>query len=381
MSCPITGNSSGSCPVSGATSLDSAALQTPKVQDIVNQLLAMQAEHECNVDELHRQYQSEIDRLKSESRALSTHNGEALSKHNGELNGDLMRDESMVSVFSSEKKHFLEIVQGAVKGPGSDEYKKLYAFLLRCFTVADNNHDGKVGFHEFEMLLETASSLPRKFGYAPTTPEMYATEWDRLRERMSLFNKLASSREGSAIESKHITFGSWLNYAIEHITKKAQLLTRFEADNKMTTSSEAFLVFILSATSSRASREYKEFYHFVLECFVDADTNCDGHVDSDHFDMMIEAAAVAPRRFGFAPKATDMYKDDEERRTARKQLFASIDWEDKGYIDFDQWLEYIYGHVCQQTQKLGKSGEIPRAMAACPTTGIPLTHNTLWNTK
>jgi len=262
------------------------------------------------------------------------------------------------SIFKEEKRHFIKLVKGALIGKESPEYKQLYHYLLKCFTDADNNFDGRIGFKEFEMLIEVAAFLPRRFGYAPSTPELYATDWERLQARMTLFNTLKQESGG------YISFGKWLEYAIGHIAEKAKSLKSSEMKARMEESQEDFREFIIAAAKSRKSREYKELYHFVLKCFTDADTDFDGLIDVHSFSALIDIAAAAPRRFGLAPPSSEMYSSESHMVEARARIFRSLDAENTGYIDFDTWLHYIYTHICEKTAVLGESGAVPAILSS-----------------
>merc|ERR1712088_741303 len=59
---------------------------------------------------------------------------------------------------------------------------------------------------------------------------------------------------------------------------------------------EEFIVWIRLAMNDRESGAYEELYQFLTSCFVRADTDKDGKVTMNHFDNLIEEAAVLPRR-------------------------------------------------------------------------------------
>merc|ERR1719203_2744516 len=59
---------------------------------------------------------------------------------------------------------------------------------------------------------------------------------------------------------------------------------------------DAFIRFTMNAAASKATDEYRELYHFLLQTFTEADSDFDGLVGPDRFDFMIERAASLPRR-------------------------------------------------------------------------------------
>merc|ERR1712018_800654 len=85
---------------------------------------------------------------------------------------------------------------------------------------------------------------------------------------------------------------------------------------------EEFIVWIRLAMNDRESGAYEELYQFLTSCFVRADTDKDGKVTMNHFDNLIEEAAVLPRRVG--------------------------------YITLNQWIRFATEHI------LGKLHHIPK---------------------
>merc|ERR1712018_105948 len=52
----------------------------------------------------------------------------------------------------------------------------------------------------------------------------------------------------------------------------------------------------------------------------------------NHFDNLIEEAAVLPRRYGYAPKTEDMFPNKSAREAARAQAFQGHGCRGFGYI-------------------------------------------------
>lgn len=336
-------------------------------ETIVDLVRGLQVDHEkeialltCSHARREKVLMDEVESLKKQLEESKT-NGD--TPNNVDTTAPILHGD----VGGATKQEFITFVLGAVQGTHTPEYKQLYHFLLKCFTDADNNFDGRVGFKEFEMLIESAAFLPRRFGYAPSTHELYATDWDRLKKRMKLFSSLdprkAAKIDVTSNESEYdyISFSMWLRYAVGHIKEKATLLEGVDPRSKMVRSKEHFQEFIITACTSRTTPEYKELYHFVLRCFTESDTDLDGQIDATSFYDLIDKAASAPRLFGFAPKPSELYTDEVETRRAREEIFKSLDRYNSGYIDFDTWLEYIYNHICEKTKALGSasSGEVP----------------------
>ena len=71
--------------------------------------------------------------------------------------------------------------------------------------------------------------------------------------------------------------------------------------------------------------EYKELYMFLLKCFTEADNEGTGKIGPDKFDALVDIAAVAPRRFGFAPSAAETVMSVAEKLAARKAMFDKME--------------------------------------------------------
>jgi Ca2+-binding EF-hand superfamily protein len=191
---------------------------------------------------------------------------------------------------------------------------------------------------------------------------MFKDEQERLAFRKQEFAKINKAGNG------YIAFDEWLEWSYNHISEKSKLLDESKADSKMNTGKEDFKAFIIAATKSRHSHEYKELYHFLQDCFTKADEDHDGRVGHHEFDKMIEIAAAAPRRFGFAPSASAIYKNTNERIEARKKMFEAMNTSHSDFIAFDEWLTYCYNHICEKAKALDPSltGTPPTIGHGCP---------------
>mmetsp|Transcript_106089 Transcript_106089/g.330912 ORF Transcript_106089/g.330912 Transcript_106089/m.330912 type:complete len:463 (+) Transcript_106089:87-1475(+) len=287
--------------------------------------------------------------------------------------GGCILDVSGDNIFLQEKGQFLKFVLGVANGgKDSKEYKQMYNFLLKCFTDADNNFDGRVGYLEFDTLIDAAAFLPRRFGYAPTTPELYSSDFDRVSRRLQVFNSL-KPRKAQALDGKsgtydYISFDVWLQYAITHIKEKAQLLTNETSHSQLGGTPAEFKMFIDKACRSRKSQEYKELYHYVLKRFTEADSDQDGLIDWAGFRKLVVADAYPPGLQGFAPfydtdgsTTVDTTKEEEE---ACSKVFRKLDSTNAGRIRFDTWLEYLFTHICQKVIPAGSDGAVPDVGAA-----------------
>jgi len=284
----------------------------------------------------------------------------------------------MRSTFES-KKAFVKFLKAAAKSKRSREYRELYHHLLDCFTQADTDFDGRIGPDDFDLLVEQAAVLPRKWGFAPTSAELYKTAEERREARRREFGKINTSGSG------YICFEEWLSWSYGHICTKAASIDVRHDRSKMETSREDFRDFIVAAARSRDSQEYKELYHFLLDCFTRADKDLDGCIGLEEFDRVIEVAARAPRRWGFAPPSSKTYRGQAERLAARMSMYSALDQSGRGgvaacehgpgkktaiyakspfksdHISFDEWLNFVYTHICQKAAALDPtlSGKTP----------------------
>jgi len=119
---------------------------------------------------------------------------------------------------------------------------------------------------------------------------------------------------------------------------------------QMKSSKHDFVHFVNNAALKPSSAERKEFYKYLNQCFVDNDSDYDGLVSYRGFNAMVDEAALAPRRFGFAPHQREMYKTKEAFDLARTDLFNQLKT-DKGRINCETWVKWGMAHV---QEKVGK---------------------------
>ena len=199
------------------------------------------------------------------------------------------------------REEFVVFIRQAVNDRKSGAYNELYQFLTACFVRADSNMDGRVELSEFDSLIEEAAELPRRYGYAPKSKAMYPSEGLRKAARAKQFLDMDTDNSG------YITLDKWVAFATNHIAGKVTGLPKdYLGGTTENVSKEEFLAFIRKAVD-RTTPEYKELYFFLLKTFQAGDENRTGEVGPVAFDKMIEAAAAAPRRYGLAPKTSDLF--------------------------------------------------------------------------
>lgn len=244
----------------------------------------------------------------------------------------------------SNKTQFIEFVKKACSSTATVEYKLLYKFLLKVFRQADRDFDGLVCREDFDLMVEMAGAIPRNFGFAPTSVEQFGTAKQRAEYRRELFKKIDVHGRGN------ISFNDWLSYTYSHIQEKVKSLdsnVQLHMDTQ-----DHFSKWVVAACRDRKSVEYKDLYNYLLAVFVEADGDNDGLVRFSEFDQMIEIAAAAPRKFGYAPATKDMHKSADDRLKHRKDMFDAMDTDKSGTITFEEWLTFSYTHICSKAKTL-----------------------------
>ena len=202
------------------------------------------------------------------------------------------------------REEFIVWIRQAINDKRSVAHDELYQFLVNCYARADHKRSGKIDVEGFDSLIEEAAALPRKYGFAPKTEEMYKTDAARKEGRAKLFRQIDKNNTGT------ITLHDWIEFALFHIAGKSQQLPKdILGGSAANVSKEDFLSFIKKAVNKN-SPEYKELYFFLLKTFQAGDVERSGAVGPYAFDMMIEAAAAAPRRFGLAPRTEEMFPNE-----------------------------------------------------------------------
>jgi len=115
----------------------------------------------------------------------------------------------------------------------------------------------------------------------------------------------------------------------------------------MKSTKHQFVSFVNKATLDKKSGESKELYNFLVECFVDNDTDYDGQVSFNGFNSMIAEAATAPRRFGFAPHTRELYDSKENYEAERMNLFNQLRGTDER-VKLEQWLTWAQAHISEK---------------------------------
>lgn len=246
---------------------------------------------------------------------------------------------------ANDKISFARFVKAAAGSTTSPEYIALYKFLLKCFTDADKDFNGRIDAEEFDHLVEKAATAPRLFGYAPSTTTMYENDELKRSARKKMFTAMDEENKGS------LGFEPWLAYCYDHIRHKAATLEINPSDTAISRNKETYINYMKKAII-KPSPEYKELYLFLLKCFTEADANMDGRIGPYEFDLLIETASATPRQFSLAPTTEEMYASTEERTRTRQEIFKEMDGNKDGFISFDEWLKFSFAHIYEKVKEL-----------------------------
>merc|ERR1712012_1514010 len=102
---------------------------------------------------------------------------------------------------------------------------------------------------------------------------------------------------------------------------------------KMEMQKEEFVVWVRQAMAEKKSIAAQEMYHF---------------------HALVEEAAILPRKYGYAPKSSDMYPSDAARKKAREEQFDTIDTMKQGYISLEEWIKWSTNHIMGKVDGLPK---------------------------
>jgi len=255
--------------------------------------------------------------------------------------------------WQSDKTEFKQWCKMAITNPNGKERKELYGFLSECFLDADGDRDGEVGADEFDFLVEKAATLPRRFGLAPSSAEYYPSVQARIASRKQMFAQMDTDHSGK------IGLEEWVKFAITHITEKVRTMQDvMDFQHLEKARPDDFVRYCEVAVTNRASEEYKSLYEHLFKTFVESDVEEKGAIRRSQFDILIEDAAKAPRVLGLAPSSAQAYPTEMDRMAARDQLFAAMDTQRRGYISFNDFLNWAVQHIAGKVNSY-KSGVRP----------------------
>jgi len=246
---------------------------------------------------------------------------------------------------------------------------------------------GVIDAEGFDKLIDIAGMAPRKFGFAPSAAEMFKSDRERKTSRSALFKTIDKDGGGT------ISFDEFLGRAMVHIKGKVEggvkalykpMAIKEDASltaNNLPIYDEAsspadFAAFCKKAVTDKSSPEFHKMYYHLLRCFSDADASMNGRIKKEDFDALIDVAAAAPRKFGFAPDARDMFSSVQERKEYRASLFRTINTEGTGEISFQEFLAWAMEHIEGKVSNGVQSWAVAKNLA--PSTPAPASPHSRW---
>jgi len=225
--------------------------------------------------------------------------------------------------FNKSKEDFLWFIKKAVACKTSDAYGELFMKLLKKFVDADTNKDGLVSKDHFLKLVT---------GFIPVGPML---EDDETLGKMF-----------DAMDLKHtgvITFDEWLKFCLEHIEKTVAKLDPHPILNHGT--KDEFKAFVTKAVEP-GTAEHTELFWYILECFIDHDSNKDGNVTQYAFMALVDKVLALPLKL-------DLVKTDEKffgenlskKEEIRKEQFTKYNIRGDGKLSFDEFLTFCMENI------------------------------------
>jgi len=245
-----------------------------------------------------------------------------------------------------DKKAFIAWCNNAVKDQGNAK-NEFYGFCALSFGDVDVDKDGFINVEQFDRLLEKVAAIPRRYGLAPLSSE---DPEERLKRHKVIFDAL-DTKNGPA--RGVLGLDQCMEWTFEHLAGKiAQIpagdVSLYHPEDYTETQ---YLAFIERALVP-GSHENSEYYNFILNCFVEADTKCQGRVNYEQFGELLCRAASVPRQFGLAPDTVD--------EAVRKEMFAKMELKrgevGQGYVTARKFWEWTLEHTKMkiELQKAGK---------------------------
>lgn len=236
-----------------------------------------------------------------------------------------------------DKQEFIHWASKAAKDEKSRQGREFFAHCAVCFGDVDTDKDGFINYRQFDRLLETVASTPRRFGLAPQSTMDYD---ERLKQHKALFDSI-DARDGPA--RGVIAMDQFVEWAFKHVIGKVGSIPEkdvalLHAENY---TEKEYLDFVEIAVNDKTSYNRSSYYNFMLNLFVEADESCSGRVNRAQFDALLNRAAKVPRHFGLAPDVVDT--------ATRDKMFDAMELRrgDKrtGFVTFRKFYEWNLEHT------------------------------------
>jgi len=231
------------------------------------------------------------------------------------------------------KNQFVKFVNRAALDETSGEKQELYQFLVECFVDNDTDYDGEVSFKGFNNMIAEAAMVPRRFGFAPHTRELYFTKEHYDAEREALFNALRGDGERVQIQA-------WLSWANAHVKEKVGMGLEEHEEPRWERSKQDYIGFLKGVMKARSSHQpksststqLKEHYMNSVRqfCAADKEAKSNGKLDPPAFLSLLSECAKCPAKHGLT-LYTDVKFEDVSTDGKTVSLTDFLDWK-IGYL-------------------------------------------------
>jgi len=227
---------------------------------------------------------------------------------------------SVRNYINKSKEDIVFFLKRATADHNSAEYAELYANLLKMFVDCDHQKNGLLDREHFSDLVDTAAETPRRYGFAPSTADMFANKKEMEASRGALFATMDSNNTGK------ITFDKFLKYALNHIVCKTAPL---DAHPNIETSNKTVYLNNMKLALQKGTDQYTDLYWYLLQTWL---TYCgkDYRATKGEFTVMISKVVLPARRLGIF--TTEMKQDQMVK------IFKKLVREDK--MNFNEFLGY-----------------------------------------
>jgi len=223
------------------------------------------------------------------------------------------------------KEDILQFLKKASADRYSPEYAELFNNLLKMFVDCDLNKNGLVSKAQFSDLVDTAAETPRRYGFAPSSADMFKNKAEETASRMELFGSMDNDDNGT------ITFDEFLGYTMTHIACKAAPL---EAHPKIETTKKSEYIANMELALKKGNDAYVDLYWFLLNVFLDK-CGSDFCADITQFTVMVDKATTPARRLGIFAATL---KPEVMQKVYKKIILFDT-------MNFNEFLGYMVDHV------------------------------------
>merc|ERR1712107_600824 len=234
------------------------------------------------------------------------------------------------------KAAFKDWTKAAVAPGVSREKREFFGFCALAFGDVDVDKDGFINLEQFDRLLESVAAVPRRYGLAPVSTQ---STLERQMAHKKLFDQL-DTKAGPA--RGVLGLDQFVEWAFDHVISKIGKVPANDVGlyQVQDYTEQGYIGFVERAVNNPGSYEHASFYTFILNCFVEADEQCEGRITYDQFDKLLSRAAVVPRHFGLPRQSPAL-------RPARRCLMnSSLCVVTKtGYVTARTFWEWTVVHV------------------------------------